>query len=61
MFRKILCHGADSFTSPLKEGLLWIFIALKNPSPCDRFVPANLGSNGKHAKHYTTKDDSLTF
>jgi hypothetical protein len=28
---KILRHGADSFTSPLKEVLLRIFITLKNP------------------------------
>jgi hypothetical protein len=26
--RKILQHGADGFTSRLKEGVLWIFIAL---------------------------------
>jgi hypothetical protein len=30
--RKIL-HGADGFTSPPKEGLLRIFVALKSPSP----------------------------
>jgi hypothetical protein len=28
---KISRHGADSFTSPLKEVVLWIYIALKNP------------------------------
>jgi hypothetical protein len=28
--RKILRHGADGFTSPPKEGVLWIFIAPKN-------------------------------
>jgi hypothetical protein len=32
-FHKILQHGADGFTSPLKEAALWIFIALKNPLP----------------------------
>jgi hypothetical protein len=32
-FRKILWHLAKSFTSPLKEGVLCIFITLKNPSP----------------------------
>jgi hypothetical protein len=32
MCRKIL-HEASAFTSPLKEGALRIFIALKNPSP----------------------------
>jgi hypothetical protein len=31
--RKILRHGADGFTPPLKEGMMQIFIALKNPSP----------------------------
>jgi hypothetical protein len=31
--RKILQHGASGFTSPLKEGVLLIFIALKKPLP----------------------------
>jgi hypothetical protein len=31
--RKILLHGTSGFTSQPKEGVLWIFIALKNPSP----------------------------
>jgi len=31
--RKILGHGADGFTSPPKEGVLRIFISVKNPSP----------------------------
>jgi hypothetical protein len=30
---KILWHGTSSFTSHPKGGVLWIFIALKNPSP----------------------------
>jgi hypothetical protein len=30
---KILRHGTSSFTSHLKEGVLWIFIALRNMSP----------------------------
>jgi hypothetical protein len=46
-------------TPPPKEGVLPIFVAPKSPSPSARFEPANLGSNGKHANHYTTKDDSL--
>jgi hypothetical protein len=29
--RKILRHGADGFTSPLKKGVLRIPIAIKNP------------------------------
>jgi hypothetical protein len=49
--RKIL-HLADGSASPPKEGVLRIFIALKNPSlrPGE---PANHPSNGKHADHYT--------
>jgi hypothetical protein len=49
--------GANSFTSPPKGGVLRIFIALKNPSPSAGFKPANLGSDGKYASHYTTEDD----
>jgi hypothetical protein len=30
-------------------------------SPSAAFEPANLRSNGKHANHYTTEDDSGTF
>jgi hypothetical protein len=33
------------------------FISLKNRSPSAEFEPANLGSNGKHAKYQTTEDD----
>jgi hypothetical protein len=29
----ILRRVADGFTSSPKEGVLWIFIAIKNPSP----------------------------
>jgi hypothetical protein len=32
-YRKILWHGTCGFTSHSKEGMLRIFIALKNPSP----------------------------
>jgi hypothetical protein len=32
-FRKIVQHGASSFTTSAKEGMLWIFIIFKNPSP----------------------------
>jgi hypothetical protein len=31
--RKILQHGTSGFTSHPKEGVLWIFIALKTPPP----------------------------
>jgi hypothetical protein len=38
---KILWHEADGFTSPPKEGMLRIFIVLKNPSLPARFEPTN--------------------
>jgi hypothetical protein len=41
---KILRHGASGFTSPPKEGVLWICIALKNPSPPQGLNPRTLGS-----------------
>jgi hypothetical protein len=31
--------------------MLWIFIALTNPSTLARFEPVNLGSSGKHANN----------
>jgi hypothetical protein len=37
--RKILRHGGFSFTSPPKEGVLRIFMALKSPSPRPGFNP----------------------
>jgi hypothetical protein len=54
---RILRHGANGFNSSPKEGVLQIFIALKNPLSSVGFEPANLVSNGKHANHYTTEDD----
>jgi hypothetical protein len=47
-----LLHGAAGFTSPPNEGLLQIFIVLKNPLPSVGFETANIG---KHANHYTTE------
>jgi hypothetical protein len=46
-------------SSPIGHDLnmLRIIIALKNSSPLAGFEPANLGSNGKHAEHYTTEND----
>jgi hypothetical protein len=41
------------------EGVLRIFIALRNPSPSAELEPAKVGYNGKHANHYTTDDDSV--
>jgi hypothetical protein len=39
---------------PLKEGMLQI-ITLKNPSPQSGLNLWTLGSNDKHANHYTTE------
>jgi hypothetical protein len=33
--------------------VLWIFIALKNPSPWLGFEPATFGSGGQHTNHTT--------
>jgi hypothetical protein len=52
---KILQHGAFGSTSPLKQDVLRIFIALKNPSPSARVQRANLGSNGKNTNYYITE------
>jgi hypothetical protein len=52
--RKILRRGTDGFTSPQKESVLRIFIALKNPSSSAGFEPAKIGSSDKHANHLTT-------
>jgi hypothetical protein len=38
-----------------EEGVLQIFIALKNPSPWPGLAPATFGSSGQHTNHYTTK------
>jgi hypothetical protein len=38
-----------------EEGVLQIFIALKNPSPLPGFEPATFGSSGQHTNHYITK------
>jgi hypothetical protein len=50
---------ADSFTSPQKEIVLWIFIAFKKPLSSPGFEPANLVSNVKHNNHYTTENDNI--
>jgi hypothetical protein len=56
--REVLRHGADGFTSPPKEAVLRIFIALKNPSLSAGFEPANRGSNSNHDNHYTIQNDT---
>jgi hypothetical protein len=38
-YHKILQHGADGFTSALKEVTLWILIALKIHHPWPGFNP----------------------
>jgi hypothetical protein len=43
-----------------EEGVLWIFIALKNPSPWPGSKPVTFGSSGKHTNHYITKA-TLTY
>jgi hypothetical protein len=40
-----LRHGTDGFTSPPKEGMLWILTA---PTGIE---PAILGTGGQHANH----------
>jgi hypothetical protein len=47
----------DGFTSPPKEVVLRIFIALKKSIDLVRFEPANFVPNGKHDNHYTTERD----
>ena len=37
-------HGTNGFTSLLKEGVLKIFFALKNPTASAGFEPVNLGT-----------------
>jgi hypothetical protein len=45
---KIIRHGANSFTSPSKEGVLRNFIVPKIPLFSGGVEPAKLGSIGKH-------------
>jgi hypothetical protein len=42
------------------EGVLQIFIAIKNPLPSAGIEPANIGSYHKHASPYTTEDDYVS-
>jgi hypothetical protein len=53
---KILQNGTSGFTSHPKEGVLRIFIALKNPSPWPGSSLRPLGPVAKHTNHYTTKE-----
>jgi hypothetical protein len=56
-YRQILRHGTDGFTSPPKEVVIRIFIALKTTSPSMGFEPMNLGANGKNNNHYITENN----
>jgi hypothetical protein len=49
-----LQHGTDGFTSPPKEGMVWIFPP-KNLTASDEIKPAILSTRGQHANHQTTK------
>jgi hypothetical protein len=42
-----------------EEGVLRIFIALKNPSPWPGFEPTTFGSRDQNTNHYTTKTTNL--
>jgi hypothetical protein len=42
-----LRHWTDSFTSPPKEGMLWIF----SPEKSDGFDRVRTRSRGQHANH----------
>jgi hypothetical protein len=44
-----------------EEGVLRIFIALKNPSPWQGFELATFASSGQHTKNYTTKATGYAF
>jgi hypothetical protein len=48
---KILRLETDGFTSPPKEVVLRISMAIKNPPSSAGFEPANFGSIGKYANH----------
>jgi hypothetical protein len=51
--------GPSRFTSIREEGVLRIFIALKNSSPRPGLEPATFGSSGQHINHYTTKTTDI--
>jgi hypothetical protein len=58
--RKILRHGVDGFTSPLKVGVLWTFCRPQKSIAPAGFEPSNIRSNVKHANHYTTEAANCT-
>jgi hypothetical protein len=58
---KILRHGNEGFTYPLKEIVPLNFIALKNPSSSAGFELANLGSRGKYATTILSRATTLSY
>jgi hypothetical protein len=58
---KILWQRVNGFTSPTKKIVLQTLSPLKNPPLSARFELSNLGSNGKHDNHDTTKNDSIAL
>jgi hypothetical protein len=53
-------HGTPDFTSLLKEVVLWIFIALKNPSTSAKIEPTNFGPNGKRITTRPARQEKVT-
>jgi hypothetical protein len=47
-----MLHGTDDLNSPPKEGVLRIFIALKNPSPRPGLNPRTSGSIASTPLHH---------
>jgi hypothetical protein len=52
---KILQHEVSGYTSPVKEGMLQIFISLKNPLPWLGLNPWTFGPVASTLNHYTTE------
>jgi hypothetical protein len=57
--RKMLRHGTASFTSPPKEVVLRIVIALRNPSSSPGFEPANLGPMASTSLHLKAQNEGV--
>jgi hypothetical protein len=55
MPKNLTTWGLPALLPIREEGVLRIFIALKNPSPWPVFEPATFWSSGQHTNHYTTK------
>jgi hypothetical protein len=55
-----LRNASHSFTFLPKEGVMRIFLALKNPTTSAGFEPANLGFKGQHTTSRPPKTLTLT-